>query len=200
MYARSGLGQTPGFSFVKVGGSPTQYPNFSVGDTWQITVTGPPTSPVWVGGSQNGVAFGTYQIGSTDASGTFTTTGTMGAANIGAWSEYWDVGGAPVGNTVYNGDQVASINFTVAAAPAPAGGGSGSGTAPTTKDPNGVTCDTSALVAGYCPGSAAPYVDPNLFNELITSQGLDIGSYDIPWWLVAAAVGGALFLFSGSKR
>jgi hypothetical protein len=197
MYARSGLGAAPSFTFNKVGASPTTYPNFSVGDSWQITVTGPPNSPVWISGSQNGIAFPTYQIGTTDSNGTYTTTGTMGTANIGSWYELWEVGAAGPPVAV---QQVASINFTVSAAPAPAGGGSGSGAAPTTKDPNGVTCDTSALVAGYCPGSAAPYVDPNLFNELITSQGLDIGSYDIPWWLVAAAAAGALYLFSGSKR
>jgi len=203
MYARSGLGQTANFVFSKVGGSSSIYPNFTVGDTWQITITGAPNSPVYVGGYQNNIPFATYQLGTTDASGTYTLTGTMGTANIGAWSELWYVGGTLSGNTVVNGDYAGGATFNVAAAPA-SGSGSGSGTpppTPTTKDPNGVTCDTSALVSGYCPGSSAPYVNPNLFNEIITSQGLDIGGYDIPWWAVAGLGAALLWLFaSGSKR
>ena len=183
MYARAGLGQTGTFSFTKVGASPTVYPAFTVGDTWTITITGPPSTPVFLGGSQNGTPFATYQLGTTDGSGVFTLSGVMGQADLRTWSEQWYVGGSLSGGTVYQGSMIANTTITVAAAAAPS-----------------TAIATTSAGATTSTSTTAPYVDPNLFNELITSQGLDIGSYDIPWWLVAAAVGGALFLFSGSKR
>jgi hypothetical protein len=184
VYARGFADVATTFNFVKVGGSSTIFPNFSVGDTWNITITGAPNSPVYVGGSQNGVNFATYQIGSTDSSGKYSLSGTMGQANIGQWFEDWYVGGTVSGNTVYQGDLAGSVNFSVAAAPA---------TTPPTTTPPTTTPPTTTPTTNT-------FLNPDLFNNLITSQGLDVGGYDIPWWAVAAGVGALFFLLSGRKR
>jgi hypothetical protein len=91
-----------------------------VGDTWLVAITGAsPNSPVTVSGSMPSGAYSGTAMGSTDANGNFSKSGTAGAGDVGSWSEQWAVGGAPSG----------SFSFTVAAATAPqvifqTGGGS----------------------------------------------------------------------------
>lgn len=77
-----------------------------VGDTWLISITGAsPNSPVTVSGSGPGGPFGSTPMGSTDSSGNFSKSGSVGTGEIGSWVEQWAVGGASSG----------SILFTVAA-------------------------------------------------------------------------------------
>src|ERR1700678_999292 len=90
---------------------------FYVGDSWTLTIVGPPNSPVSNTASQNGVSLGTTGYGSTDADGKFSLTGTFPASTIGAWVEQWMVGGA-------FDPQPAPISFTVSAVPAQTYGGS----------------------------------------------------------------------------
>lgn len=82
-----------------------------VGDTWTLRITGAsPNSVVAVNGGKNGAAV-ISQMGSTDSSGSFSLSGQITSDQVGSWSEYWTVGGAPSG----------SFSFTVAPATTPAG-------------------------------------------------------------------------------
>lgn len=87
---------------------------FNVGDSWTITVTGPPNSAVTAGATQNGTSLGTSPMGTIDSRGQLVITGTMAAAQVGSWVETWNVAGKQVGN----------IAFAVVA---PAGSGDTSG-------------------------------------------------------------------------
>jgi hypothetical protein len=112
----AGGGSRATFSFVgpNAVGNPR---SLNVGDKWSILIIGAqPNAPVTaaVSGPQNF----SYQGGSTDGMGTFSTTGTATADLVGNWSETWYVGGQAVG----------SISFAiVGAAVPPAGGGAGGG-------------------------------------------------------------------------
>lgn len=87
-----------------------------VGDTWLLSITGAtPNTQVSVSGSMPGGSFNTA-MGSTDSNGNYSKSGTVGAGEIGSWSESWSVGSAASG----------SVSFTVSAATA-AGAGSGGG-------------------------------------------------------------------------
>jgi len=70
--------------------------NFVVGDTFQVTVTGAANQPVTLTGSQNGVDFGTANVGSTDGNGNFTLSGVEGPDAVGSWIENWFIGGVLV--------------------------------------------------------------------------------------------------------
>jgi hypothetical protein len=163
-------------SFQKLSG-PTAYPNFQVGDTWSVTVTGPANQPVYVAGNKDGVVFPTYQIGTTDESGTFVLNGTMAAADVGSWFEVWTVGGTLSGNINMQGRMVGSVNFTLAA-PAPA-------------QPQQQTTPTTP---------PSPATSPAFVNTVLNSGGLQIAGYDIPWWAVGVAGAGLLFMFTGRRR
>ena len=79
---------------------------FRVGDSWRVSISGAsPNQPVVVTGVQNGKS-STSQLGTTDANGSWSSTGTMDASTVGNWTESWTVGGVPA----------ASLAFTVAAA------------------------------------------------------------------------------------
>src|ERR1035437_1531908 len=79
--------------------------SLQVGDTWTVAITGAtPKAPVTVSGSMPSGAFSGSSMGSTDASGTFSKSGTWDAGTVGAWQESWMVGGEPSG----------SISFSVA--------------------------------------------------------------------------------------
>jgi hypothetical protein len=88
----------------------------TVGDRWQIQITGAArNAPVSVKGGQNG-AQDTTPMGSSDSSGNWTSNGQITADQIGSWTEAWTVGGQPVGN----------FAFTVVPASGSPGSGSGS--------------------------------------------------------------------------
>jgi hypothetical protein len=91
-------------------GSDTSY---SVGDQWQITLTGAPGTAVSASASQNGKSLGTTPFGSLNAQGQMVLTGTMGADQTGSWSESWN--GAPVSFTVTAGGSTVGISKTTGA-------------------------------------------------------------------------------------
>jgi hypothetical protein len=79
---------------------------FKAGDTWNLSIIGPPNAPVTIVAAQNGTPVGggvVTQLGMTDASGRFSLNGSWSAANAGAWSEQIMVGGVPA----------APLNFSV---------------------------------------------------------------------------------------
>ena len=80
--------------------------SFQVGDSWRLTITGAPNSPVIGTASQNGQSLGATPYGNTDATGTMVLTGSMDPSTVGTWSELWTVSGSS-----------ASVNFSVSAAP-----------------------------------------------------------------------------------
>jgi len=88
---------TPGPVQVDVGlvnGSGVRaFPDFVVGDTWTLTVVGPPDSPVVIGGFQNNQALAQAQLGVTGHDGRFVLTGVMDAEHVGLWQETYSVGG-----------------------------------------------------------------------------------------------------------
>jgi hypothetical protein len=86
-----------------------------VGERWQIQITGAArNAPVSVTGGQNG-AHDTTPMGSSDASGNWSSNGQITADQIGSWSEAWTVGGQPVGQ----------FSFTVVPATTATGSGAG---------------------------------------------------------------------------
>ena len=122
----------------------TLYP----GDSWQIQITGgAPNTPVYADGTFNG-ATNRNTMGSTDSAGNFSLTGSIGASEVGNWSETWWVGQSNAG----------TFSFSVSPTPssgAPAGGTStpwnppaGSGTPYTSPTPTG---GTTPPTGGYTP-------------------------------------------------
>lgn len=75
---------------------------YNVGDTFQLTIVGPPNQPVSVVASHNGVTAAQTQMGTTDSSGRFSITGTMTVDTVGNWSENWYVGNTPAGNVSFS--------------------------------------------------------------------------------------------------
>lgn len=107
--------------------------NFQVGDSWQITISGPANAPVASSATQNGNSLGTTPFGSTNANGQMVLTGVMGTAQIGSWVENWTVGGQSAGSLV----------FSVTTAGASTGGG-------TTQITTGT--DVTSIITGAASG------------------------------------------------
>ena len=89
----------PPFVRVKNLTRPQFSPNFAVGDVYQTTVTGPPNQPVYRSQAWNGNS-NHAQVGSTDSTGHFVTSGTQSTATIGTYTEVWSVGSAQASPTV----------------------------------------------------------------------------------------------------
>lgn len=69
-------------------GSASFYP----GEAWQVTVSGAPNAPVWRTSGRPG-ATSQQQMGTTDATGMFTSSGVLDSAQMGQWMETWSVAG-----------------------------------------------------------------------------------------------------------
>jgi hypothetical protein len=166
---------------------------FQVGDSFTVVVIGPPNSPVAVTGTQNGTSTGTTPFGSTDGSGRFTVGGSMTPDTVGSWSEVWTVGGiaAP------------TVTFSVAAAPGAAATPSSSSPSPTSS-----ATTPSSSTSLTTPNSTASTTNSNTTNPIAPQSWLMsdslIGSdgFQVPNWMVIAAVGGLalLWMFSRGKR
>jgi hypothetical protein len=116
----SSTGQTNTQTNVARGGS-ISFQNLSsgngsvlkVGDHWRITISGAtPNAPVSVSGGMNGTS-ATNAMGSTDANGNFSLTGTISADEVGSWAEQWYVGSQLSGSIYFtvpnpNADQAAA--------------------------------------------------------------------------------------------
>jgi hypothetical protein len=124
-----------------------------VGDTWLVSITGAtPNAPVTVnaGGA-------TTQMGTTDANGNFSLSGTARTADIGSWNELWSVGNLNSG----------AFQFTVSA---PAAGAATGGAAA-----------GSPAAAGTITGSAAVASSTTMIG------GFDFSSIPTWAWLAGAA-------------
>jgi len=82
--------------------------NFNQGDSWQITITGQPNSPVTVQTQLNGAPQPIASYGSTDSNGQLVLTGTM-PSSPGQWWQQWSVGPAVAGTISYNIGSAAAI-------------------------------------------------------------------------------------------
>jgi hypothetical protein len=117
------------------------------GDTWTATVSGAPAfaAVVAVGGKQG--AGGNNNLGSTDANGNFRATGTVGANDVGQWSETWTVGGVTVGNVSF------SVQLPAAQSNSPGaqtvGGGTGQSNAAASSSTAGGSAQTVAAATSW---------------------------------------------------
>lgn len=158
-------------TFSKVGGGSASA--FTVGDSWQLEITGPPNQPVWV--AANGAA--PVQLGTTDANGNFSDSKQIGPGDTGNWGENWYVG-----PDVATGVYVGSLSFVVnAAAPA---------TPPAPTPPPPIPP----------PSGNQNLTSPQFLNLLTGSSGLNIAGYNVPWWMVAGVGVGAIVAFTGRRR
>lgn len=66
--------------------------NFWVGDGFRLVFSGRPGQTVSNVATFNGTTRPPYNYGTTDASGSYTLTGTMDTASIGTWTQVWSVG------------------------------------------------------------------------------------------------------------
>jgi len=72
---------------------------FHIGESWQLTITGPPNKAVYIHAMQNGADLGSSFLGTTNASGTLNVFGTMSSdAQLGSWVETYTVGGVQWSN------------------------------------------------------------------------------------------------------
>lgn len=144
--------------------------SFNVGDPWQITISGPPNSQVAVSGTQNGASVGTATpMGTIGSGGTLVLTGTMGAPQVGNWTESWTVGGQNAG----------SISFSVAAPSGSSGGGGSTG--------NPLAGGSSSNGSS---GGSSPSTDPFAF----LTNTVTIGGIAIPIWALGGGAIAALWL------
>ena len=112
--------------------------SLQVGDTWLVSITGAtPNAPVMVnaGGS-------TTQMGTTDANGNFSLSGTARTQDIGPWNELWSVGNLNSG----------AFQFTISA-PAAAAGAAAS---PANGSSSGSAAVASSTVIGGFDLSSIP--------------------------------------------
>jgi hypothetical protein len=77
--------------------------DFRVGDSFALTIYGPPNQTVGITATHNGETFGSTQ-GQTDSNGHWSSSGTMGSGEIGNWTEVWTVGPYTA---------IPTLNFTV---------------------------------------------------------------------------------------
>lgn len=146
--------------------------NFQVGDSFVLKVTGAkPNQPVGISVTHDG-APSTANLGNTDMNGNFSLTGTMSNAELGNWVENYSVGGTVI----------AQFSFSVTSKQ------QGPSTSPLTP----ATTDTTIPA----PASASTFL-ASAGNFL--GQDVAIGSHQIPVWLIAAAAGGGLLLWSSGR-
>ncbi|MGO9131616.1 MAG: hypothetical protein ACLQIS_18025 [Bryobacteraceae bacterium] len=66
--------------------------SFYVGDSFQVSVQGPPNQQVSNTAEQNANGWSTTPYGYTDSNGNFSMSGVMTLAAVGSWTEVWTVG------------------------------------------------------------------------------------------------------------
>lgn len=69
---------------------------YTVGESWVITATGPPNTPITVTVTYNFQSQGTSTFGYIDSSGNFRFDGTVLSDQVGHWTEEWFIGGISV--------------------------------------------------------------------------------------------------------
>ena len=174
---------SPALSFrTSRGGSTALQP----GDTWTISIAGaPPLTPVTVTGNTAGNLTNsvTTPMGTTDAAGNFSLSGSITADQAGAWSESWQVGGRTVG----------SFSFTVtvpvpAAAPAAPAGPAAVPTGPGSPP-------VSPYYLGPSPPPAAGAGTP---QDMTGTTAAGAAAAQVPTWVwIAGAALVGVMLFKG---
>jgi hypothetical protein len=159
--------------------------SLQVGDSWALTVTGAPNSPVSNSATQNGTALGTTPYGSTNGAGVFTLNGTATASTVGNWSETWSVGGV----------NAPALNFTVSAAssgsPSGPGAASGSPLGGNSVNPQPAVSPAASAPSGcFAPLGALGIPDPCL-------GGFPVGMGTLAAGVLAFFIVGSMF---GGKR
>lgn len=168
--AQNAPGGNPSVSF-----QPSRSGVLQPGDTWVISIKGgSPNSPVVVSFSGSNPSAGqTATIGTTDASGNFSLSGSVLTSQVGTYTEAWTVGGTPAGNF--------SFSVALPTAPSPPSGG---GAPP----PSGGTGGGAPP-----PGGGGATVTTSWFTQSMIDS--------IPnWALLAAAVVAFMFMGSGKGR
>ena len=175
---------------------------YYVGDSYVLTVTGAPNAAVTV--IQNGTQSG--QLGTTNASGSWSTSGTWTATDIGSYSQTWKVAG--VAATALSMTIAAVPNYTisgsagVASATVTLAGGAGY---QTTADSNGAysflvpafvnyTVIPSKTSYTFSPTSVSV---PNLSSNQIVNFVAASAAYSISG---ATGVAGATMILSGNQN
>ncbi|MGO9131976.1 MAG: beta strand repeat-containing protein [Bryobacteraceae bacterium] len=140
-------------------------PNFNVGDSFQVLVSGPPNQPVTNAATRGGSGPSTSSYGQTNASGTLTISGAMGAGDTGSWTEVWTVGGIPAAPTLSFVVNPLTISGQVTVGAKGLTGVtmslSGSSNTATTTDANGNYSFTPAAGGNY---TVTPSMANNWFN------------------------------------
>jgi hypothetical protein len=147
------------------------------GDTWTITIEGSyPNAAVYVVGGKNGESIKS-PMGSTNASGGFSLSGTLTSGDVGTWSETWIVHDVTIG----------TFTFTVQL--------------PTSNSTNG---QTSGGTFQQVDQEKQKINETNATQPDISTllnDSLSIAGYDIPYWAVGlAAVGVIGYFMMGSRR
>jgi hypothetical protein len=118
-----------------------------IGDSWTVTVKGAPNSPVSVTAQQSGQAASTSQVGTTDANGNFSLSGTAATGQIGTWAETWTVAG-----------QSATITFSVSAGPSAPATSSNTSSTSSGQTPSGSTLQNATTCFSLFSGE--PCIGP----------------------------------------
>lgn len=138
------------------------------GDSWTVRIAGgPPNAAVTVNARNS-----TTPMGATDPSGSWSLSGTFSAADLGAWSEVWTVGGLPAGSFSFDVQAIAS--------------------APVGSLPLSSAADSGSTAAGGSGSSSGTL--PSEVPSWFAQNAVD----GIPnWALVLAALGVSAFVFRG---
>jgi hypothetical protein len=78
---------------------PQYWPNFEVGDTFQVTITGRPNQPVSLVQTVSGTT-SSQSFGNTDAYGNLVITYVEQISNIGSYTQVWSVGGVQAATAI----------------------------------------------------------------------------------------------------
>lgn len=155
------------------------------GDTWTMRITGgQPNAAVTVTGSAGGTSFGSTQMGSTDAYGTFSASNVV-PNQPGPWSETWAVAGQMAG----------SVAFTIVA-PSAASPNPPAPPPPQVVNPSPSTQPVNTGTATTSATSAVSTANGGFLSDLQT--GTDIIS-GIPNWLLLGG-GAALLMFMFTRH
>jgi hypothetical protein len=152
---------------------------FYPGDTWTVRVfNAAPGAAVGYSGTKNGAAVA-QQLGVAASTGSFIASGTVGAGDVGAWTEIWKVGTASFPQAA----------FTIAL-PAAKSNSTGSGTVG-----GGTGQSNSDGSTGGGTGQSSSQVTPPATTFSLTADSLVSG---LPNWAVLAV--GALAVFFVVKK
>jgi len=184
----------------------TSNPNFTfsvlenpmqVGDTWAASITNAQAnSAVVVSGGMNGVV-GNINVGTTNANGNFSLSGTCTVDEIGDWTEQWIVGGDIVGNVSFS---IVAANTTTQSSTVAAQTG-----ASTSTSVNALTAGAAAVTTTPTTPSSDPFSDfmtgvEALFSPSSWSGVFSSGDFVQIAGLVSIPAVALYFMMSGQHK